>query len=108
MRLGSSANISGPSGEVSMRKDWPATSNQKPAVFSFTAIHAINIPLTRSFLLSDSRERSMRRFADVTIHQEAGALVEFGPINALDFFLGDIAFSQEIATPKIERRKERP
>ena len=28
----------------------------------------------------------MRRFNDVTIHQEAGALVEFGPINALDFF----------------------
>ena len=27
----------------------------------------------------------MRRFNDVTIHQEAGALVEFGPINALDF-----------------------
>jgi hypothetical protein len=50
----------------------------------------------------------MRRFNDVTIHQEAGALVEFGPINALDFFLGDVAFSQEIPTPKIERRKERP
>jgi hypothetical protein len=29
----------------------------------------------------------MRRFNDVTIHQEVGALVEFGPINALDFFL---------------------
>ena len=29
----------------------------------------------------------MRRFNDVTIHQEAGALVEFSPINALDFFL---------------------
>ena len=42
----------------------------------------------------------MRRFNDVTIHQEAGALVEFGPINALDFFLCDVAFSQEIATPK--------
>ena len=50
----------------------------------------------------------MRRFNDATIRQEAGALVEFGPINALDFFLGDVAFSQEIPTPKIERRKERP
>ena len=50
----------------------------------------------------------MRRFNDVTIQQDAGALVEFGPINALDFFLGDVAFSQEIATPKSERRKERP
>jgi hypothetical protein len=50
----------------------------------------------------------MRWFADVTIHQEAGALGGVGPMNALDFFLGDVAFSQEIATPKIERRKERP
>jgi hypothetical protein len=49
----------------------------------------------------------MKRFANVTIYQEAGALVEFGPINALDFFLGDVGFSQEIATPKIERRNER-
>ena len=65
---------------------------QQPAIenlrfFRSPPVHAINIPLTRSFLLSNSRERSMRRFNDVTIHQEAGALVEFGPINALDFFL---------------------
>jgi hypothetical protein len=26
MRFGSSANMSGPNGDVSMRKDWPATS----------------------------------------------------------------------------------
>ena len=42
------------------------------------------------------------------IHQEAGALVEFGLINALYYFLGDVASNQEIATPKIERSKERP
>jgi hypothetical protein len=50
----------------------------------------------------------MRWFADVTIHQEAGGVGGVGLMNALDFFLGDVTFSQEIATPKIERRKERP
>jgi hypothetical protein len=31
--------------------------------------------------------------------------VEFGPINALDFFLGDVAFSQEIATQRLKGGK---
>ena len=47
----------------------------------------------------------MRRFYDVTIHQESGALLGLGPINAPDFFLGDVAFSQEIATPKLKEGK---
>jgi hypothetical protein len=50
----------------------------------------------------------MRRFADLTIHQEGGALAGFGPMNALDFFLEDVRLAKKIATPKIERRKERP
>ena len=51
----------------------------------------------------------MRRFNDVTIHQESGTLLGLGPINAPDFFLGDVAFIQEIAySQKVERRKEQP
>jgi len=50
----------------------------------------------------------LRSWGDEKIHQEAGALVELGPINALDYFLEDVASSQEIATPKIARREERP
>jgi hypothetical protein len=45
-------------------------------------------------------------WGDLTIHQEAGALVGFGPINALDFFLGNVAFSQETATPKLKEGKK--
>jgi hypothetical protein len=42
----------------------------------------------------------LESWGDVTIHQESGTLLGLGPINAPDFFLGDVAFSQEIATPK--------
>ena len=93
-----------------MRKDWPATDNLWLFVHrqSMLVKHTIDMILLTLVIPGKVFESGCRREGDVTIHQEAGALVGFGPINALDFFLGDIAFSQEIATPKIERRKERP
>jgi hypothetical protein len=108
--FGSRENTPGLNGDVIMRKDWPATDNLWLFVHrqSMLVKHTIDMILLTLVIPGKVLCERLASWGDATIHQEAGALVGFGPINALDFFLGDVAFSQEIATPKIERRKKRP
>ena len=71
-----------------MRKDRPATDKLWLFVHrQFMLVkHTIDMILLTLVIPGKVLCERLVSWGDATIHQEAGALVEFGPINALDFF----------------------